>query len=78
MTTALVPGVPTSLVQNAIYALPAYRVLFFCDEAITLKQSNTVELSHTITITLANGQAELAGGFVQNTSTAAIATIKRI
>lgn len=77
MTQMLMPGVPTSLVQDQVYALPAYRVLIFCDVAITLKQSNTVGMTATITITLTNGSAELAGGFIQNTSSAALATIKK-
>jgi hypothetical protein len=62
-------GRPTAIVQNTIYALPGRRVLLFSDAAApTFFQSNTEAFTASIAVVLANGQAELAGGFLRCTS----------
>lgn len=68
--TILLPvGYPYTLVKDVIYALPARRVLLMSETTgITLFQSNAVAFSASVAVTLANGQAELAGGFLKATS----------
>lgn len=67
--TTLPIGVPTAIVQNQIYALPPQRVLMMTDAAApTFFQSNTEAFTASIAVVLANGQAELAGGFLKCTS----------
>lgn len=62
-------GYPIAIVQNTIYALPSRRVLMFSDATgPTFFQSNTVAFTASVAVTLANGQAELAGGFLRCTS----------
>ena len=69
-TELLSIGYPIPITQNTIYALPARRVLMFSDAAgpPTFFQSNTVAFTVSVAVTLANGQAELAGGFLRVTS----------
>lgn len=68
-TELLSIGFPTPVVQNTIMALPARRVLMFSDAAApTYFQSNTLAFTVSVAVTLANGQAELAGGFLRCTS----------
>lgn len=70
-TEVLSIGYPIPIVQNTIYALPARRVLLFSDAAApTFFQSNTVAFTVSVAVALANGQAELAGGFIRCTSAA--------
>jgi len=62
-------GYPIAIVQNTIYALPARRVLMFCDGvAPTFQQSSDVAFTANVAVTLTAGQAELAGGFLRCTS----------
>jgi hypothetical protein len=61
-------GPPFSMVQNAVYALPASRCLLFTTGAPTLQQDNDVAMPAPVAITLTGGQAELAGGFIRCTS----------
>lgn len=73
-------GRPTPIVQNQIYALPAYKVKLFSDVvAATFFQSNTDVFTVSVAVTLdALGQAELAGGFIRCTSaTPVVVTLKR-
>lgn len=68
-TELLLIGHPIAIVQNTIYALPARRVLIFSDAATpTFFQSNTSAFTASIAVTLVDGQAELAGGFIRCTS----------
>jgi len=68
-TELLSIGYPISIIQNTIYALPARRVLMFSDAAApTFFQSNTVAFTVSVAVTLTNGEAELAGGFIRCTS----------
>lgn len=65
----LMNGVPTALTQNTVYTLPASRVLFFTDATTpTIQQSFDVAFTANVAVTLTNGQAELAGGFIKCTS----------
>lgn len=66
---ALQMGYVIPITQNTIYALPSRRVLMFCDAATpTFFQSNTEAFTASIAVVLANGQAELSGGFIRCTS----------
>lgn len=68
-TEVLSIGYPIPIVQNTIYALPARRVQMFSDAAgPTFFQSNTVAFTVSVAVTLVNGSAELAGGFIRCTS----------
>jgi hypothetical protein len=70
-TQLLSIGYPNPITQNTIYALPARRVLMFCqDAAPTFFQSADVTFAVSVAVTLTNGQAELAGGFIRCTSAA--------
>ena len=69
VTTLLSIGYAQPIVQNQIYALPGRRVLLFSqDAAPTFFQSSDVAFTTSVAVTLANGQAELAGGFLKCTS----------
>ena len=70
MSTQLLSiGYPQSIVQNAIYALPARRCSLFCDTAaVTLFQSNDIGFTASTALTLTSGQAEVGGGFLKCTS----------
>lgn len=70
MATAVIQfGVPTALTQNTIYALPANRALLFTDATTpTVQQSYDVAFTANAALTLASGQAEVAGGFIRCTS----------
>lgn len=69
MPESLPVGYPVPIVQNTIYALPPKRVLLFSDAAApTFFQSNTYAFTVSVAITLTNGQAEVAGGFIRCTS----------
>lgn len=77
-TETLSPGPAWSMIQNVVYALPAVRVLLFTTGAPTLEQSTVVAMTAPVTVVLANGQAELAGGFIHCTSAGPqIVTLKR-
>lgn len=70
-TQLLSIGYPIPIIQNAIYALPARRVLMFSDAAApTFFQSTDVAFTVSVAVALTNGQAELAGGFLRCTSAA--------
>jgi len=57
------------ITQNVIYALPARRCVMMSDATgPTFFQSNTLAFTASIAVTLVNGQAELAGGFIRCTS----------
>lgn len=71
-------GPAFSMVQNVVYALPALRVLLFTVGAPTLFQANDLAMTTPVAVTLAGGQAELAGKFLQCTSTGPqVVTLKR-
>lgn len=68
-TTLLSIGYPQVMVQNQIYALPAARCLLFTDTAAaTIEQENDTTFASGVALTLASGQAEVAGGFIRCTS----------
>lgn len=70
-------GPPTTLLANVIYALPAVRVTLFTDAASpTIALSNTAAFTANSAVTLAGGQASLAGGFIRATADTLI-TLKR-
>jgi len=70
-TQLLSIGYPQAITQNTIYALPSKRVLLFTqDAAPTFFQSTDVSFAVSVAVTLVNGQAELAGGFLRCTSAA--------
>lgn len=71
------PGVVTTIPQSTVYALPPVRVLLFCDTATpNLLQSNTSAFTASVAVTLTNGQAELAGGFIQSTTATTTVLVK--
>jgi hypothetical protein len=68
-TAVLTYGVPTALVQNTVYALPANRAIFFTDATTpTVQQSYDVAFTANAVLTLVSGQAEVAGGFIRSTA----------
>lgn len=70
-TQLLSVGYVQPVVQNQVFALPSRRVLMFTPDAgVTYFQSNTVDFAVSVAVTLANGEAELAGGFLRCTSAA--------
>ena len=70
-TELLSIGYVIPLTQNVVFALPSRRVLMFSDASVTptFQQSSLQAFTTSTTITLANGQAELAGGFIRVTTT---------
>lgn len=78
MTTALVCGYIQTMTQNTVYALPGVRALLFCDESSpTITMSNTVGFTASKSLTLTNGQAEVAGGFVKCTTGDVTVSLKK-
>lgn len=79
-TQLLSVGYPQPITQNTIFALPARRVLMFTpDAAPTFFQANDVSFAVSVAVTLVNGQAELAGGFLRCTSAApTVITLKAL
>ena len=70
-------GIPTTLTQNVIYALPARRCLLFVDTAgAALEQSNTDVMTADVNVTLVDGQVEVVGGFIRSTAGDCIVTLK--
>lgn len=70
-------GYPQTLTQNVIYALPGKRCLLFCDTAgAALEQSNTAAMTADVNMTLADGQHEVAGGFIRSTAADALVVLK--
>lgn len=70
-------GVPTTLTQNVIYALPARRCMLFCDTAgAALEQSNTAAMTADVNMTLSDGQHEVAGGFIRSTAADALVVLR--
>lgn len=68
-TQLLQLGIPTTIKQNVVYALPALRCFLSCTESSpTLKVANDVAMTAAITLTLdSNKEANLAHGFIQAT-----------
>lgn len=61
-------GVVTAMPQNTIFALPSVRVRLFSNSAApAFFQSNDPAFGTSIAVTLADGMAELAGGFIRQT-----------
>lgn len=76
MTEAIPIGVVTDLTGGVIYALPNRYVWMFCETAgASFEQSNILAFSDSIAVVLANGMAELSGGFIQNMGVAAVKII---
>lgn len=67
-------GVPTTLAQNEIWALPTLRCLLFTDASSpTIKMANNVGISPSVTVTPdANGMFEAGCAFIQSTGSASI------
>jgi hypothetical protein len=78
-TEAIQVGVPTSLVQNQVYALPASRCLLYCDQAATILSSNTQAFTSSTAMTLVEGKFEVAAAFIKMTSAGPqIVTVKKV
>lgn len=79
MPTEVIPmGVPFSMVQNTIYALPAVKCTLFTTGAPTLQQSTDVGFTANVAVALTNGQMEVAGGFIRCTTAGPqLITLKR-
>ena len=78
MPELLSPGMPWTLVQNRVYALPAVKVTLTTDATSpTLQQSDTQEFTANVAVTLTGGAATLAGGFIRCTSGACLVVLKR-
>lgn len=65
-----------TLTQNSIYALPARKSTIFHDGSGTITVSNDVAFTASKALTLTNGQAETAAGFVKCTTGDAVVTVK--
>lgn len=77
MTELIQKGIPTTLTQNIVYALPAKLCLLFCDTAgAALELSNTLAFTADINLTLVDGQHEVAGGYIRSTAADAIVTLR--
>lgn len=69
-------GVLNSMPQNTIFALPASRVRLFCsDAAPAFQQSNDPAFGSNVAVTLTDGMADLAGGFIRQTGFVGSATV---
>ena len=78
MPTELLPiGMPVTLVQNTVYALPAVKCTLIAEGSPTIAQSNAVGFSNSIATTLTGGAATVSGGFIKSTAGAAVITLKR-
>lgn len=67
-TEQITIGPVFSMVQNTIYAMPASVVTLFATGTPTIVASDTVGMAATVSVTLTNGQATVAAGFVKLTS----------
>jgi len=76
MTQALTPGVPTSIAQNVVWALPPNACFVYSSAAI--EQSNEVGGSFTAATGANTTGVFLAGGFVRCTGGAAIVNCKYV
>ncbi len=57
-----------SMPQNTIFALPTVQVRLFCNSAApAFQQSNDPTFATNVAVTLADGMANLAGGFIRQT-----------
>lgn len=71
-------GVPTTLVTNQVYALPAVEATVFSDDTTpTLEQSNFSNFSTKAAVTFTAGTATLTGMFVRATAGTPTITLKR-
>ena len=62
-------GVPFTILNGIVYALPGKRCLLFCSAgAPALAMSNDPAFATTIAVVLTNGQMEVAGGFIKATA----------
>ena len=76
--TLLSCGMPTTLVTNQVYALPAVKVTAFSgDTTPTLEQSNAADFVAKTAVTFTGGMATLAGGFIRATTGTPTLTVKR-
>lgn len=69
-------GMQVTMLAGIPYALPAVEVTIFTDVAATITQSNTAAFSASQSVTLTNGQARVAGGFIKAVADTLI-TLKR-
>jgi hypothetical protein len=68
-TELLLTGIVTPIIQNTIYALPSLRTRIFCETTTAvIQQSNLVAFTTAAAVTLTDGMADLAGGFIRCTS----------
>ena len=75
-TRLLQLGVVESIAQNEVCGLPARRCLFFTDATTpTIQQSTTEAFTANAALTLASGQAEVAGEFIRCTTAGPINVI---
>jgi len=78
MTELIQQGVPTTLTQNVVYALPGRFGILFCETAgAALEQSNTVGFAVDINMTLTDGESPVAGAFIRSTAADALVVIRR-
>lgn len=78
-TQLLSLGYPQLMTQNIIYALPARRCILFTDTAApTIQQSTDVAFTANAVLTLASGQAEVAGGFIRCTTSNITVNLKAV
>lgn len=79
VTESLQLGQITTLVQNTVYALPPKVVrLYTSTAAATFQQSNDQAWGANTAVTLTDGSAELAGGFLKSTAGAALVVVKSL
>lgn len=70
MATELISlGTLVTMAQNTVFALPARKVRLFTNSAApALQQSNDITFATNVAVTLTDGMAELAGGFLRATA----------
>lgn len=75
----LSPGLPTTLAQNVVYALPPVQCSLFTDAVTpTIQQSLSSTFAGTpVALTLVNGQVDVVGGYIRCTSGAISVILKR-
>ena len=75
----LCEGVLTTMPQNTIFALPAKKVTLFTNTAApTLQVSNDPAFATSVAVTLTDGAAVVAAGFIRATAVGgALVTLKR-
>jgi len=79
ITNSIPPGMATTMSQNVIMALPPNKAVLFCNNTTpAFEASNDISFATKVALTLTNGQATVAGGFIRSTgATPVVVTLAR-